>query len=84
MFSLYIFWFIAILSTEVILSPRGSVGLLYGKKKKKKKNGLSITALRREADAGQVAWVPGLACYHGSTNASSRGSSSGGWQQEEQ
>lgn len=37
MFSLYIFWFIAILSTEVILSPRGSVGLLYGKKKKKKK-----------------------------------------------
>lgn len=64
--------------------PQGFSGSLVWQKKKKKKNGLSITALRREADAGQVAWVPGLACYHGSTNASSRGSSSGGWQQEEQ
>lgn len=44
-------------------------------------NSQSVTVLRREAHTGQVARVPGLLQYSGSTNASSRSGNSGGQQQ---
>jgi hypothetical protein len=39
-------------------------------------NGKSVIALRREACAGQVAGVSGLACYYGSASAIGRGGGS--------